>query len=1642
MVAYRVGRDSDVSDAVSGNTFLRGADGRWSVADIHLAEFQGWLASANRAAQAARALFDIAERYGPKVAAGSRLNELDDAAIARLLRSERDGDVTAAVYEVIRRHTGMEMRWTQADAVDGLTRIEVVNMAAGEGKSLAYHAAVGRLAFGRGVAQYITTRDNLAVRDAEALRGMYEPYGAKIHRMNEEGNVPKPVPGEPTIYAGTHNDIGFSFLGGKPIPGRTAVMDEIDEALVFDDTIYQHSAGVGNPAPKAVAGLVTWARDFLNSHRASGSLTAADFNLGPGRRGESGLTGQGLTKVERILGRMPSAAELKRLNLAAFAEFQYRYKTHYTLDQHSKIVIINQTTHKVMKDLAASTGRFGRETRWNDGLAQAIEAKHNLPIRADADTTKKVSAGQIYSSENYDVVVGASGTALGKEVQFARQGLSGTIRDVARYFKSKLVEGDDLVFGATGEKLDAVVAHAIRDATAGRPQWIIVHDNALVSKLSDLFKARNVDHTAVDADWFLAKGFRAEAAFQRVIDEGGQAGKITVVNMQGARGVDVPIGLDVIKSGGLDVKVTARSSISHDIDVQAMNRAGRSGHPGRAQFYVSLDDDLFVHAGNPRATVTVTRYEIARHADQDLPTLWSAADFKQAEADVRNLVPTLQAEAQVRFLASITPTPSLTAAGPAHAVDTGASASPGVGTPAEHSPAVPVAGMRPPTPARNVGSDGSTPLTVEDVMRPSGSGLIDPAVQLSTLRAAAPPGSGLEIRPLAGQPGYALTRDGGTNPVQPASSRAFGQRSVLVVSPGVSGAGDTTVVTEFLGGLPDPQRAAMLIDVGTGPRVPVDVVQGWADQGWTGPGGTAPIIVPADRLLEAPNSKWFVPYVDTNLLGSTSDHFAKYFLVYPSTGPAPVATPHDLPPSGVANQFRLGQDWVLDTARPGAALVSPRAGGSGLLPSHPLTGGPPGSMRLEVTDSATMPPAVKAQVHRLLSELPPTVHLVVDGRSGTDVASWRSGLEVAALAQRVPPGYKVEKVPAGYAVGRVGARLADLEAARTLPPLTGSVVIFLDPSIGGTAAVTQVLTAAQMTVSGQVVAHLNPSTAVAPEWVANTAGELRRRAGVPVLISANGLTSQPSPDQFLPVGSVAGHYLVLASPRRQSPDSAISDAGSTSDAASVTTVGTSVTTSSSYGDNEPTNGVSTEEIPSGLFLHGPEWSVIAREAATALPPSKLGTRIVPDAGLFAELGSLASAIGTMSGQVFIDPRFADVERTPERLAEIADTLGAPVVVGVHELSGLPPAHSIGLDEAERTIQGSGVATAFLVPPRAGNRSPSTNLVRLRVWRDDLRARFDGPAVDGPSAGNFLAAWRAFSDKVDNAAGRVTQTEVETVVRAYVDASAQLPTHLDPLPTVAQILGLAPPLTPLPNTTGADGRYVAGALSKALNALSLVAKADVRGAALGWNRWVSSLGTAADPQEVLKTATARVTDIFMAARPVDDPASVRAAALYLAGRGATRTVLGYLAEPDSFRSGRVIRAALPAADADLLKALRNLTRGFAKLNSENALVNMIGALANALERETDIPDLRDKPAMAAAVDIARRSVPGMAGAGFEADFNPNREMAAALGISREFIPRYFTNSERVDLVELINSMIARNPSRTNVLRLLAIAALDC
>ncbi|MGV0743838.1 ADP-ribosyltransferase [Mycolicibacterium sp. XJ870] len=584
---------------------------------------------------------------------------VSDEQLAQMLRGDQ-GNALVATVEVIRRQEGKTLRWTQVMATLAM-RYAPVNMDAGEGKSLVFLAHAVWAAVRHGSVQVFTTRDTLANREFDRYVKVLGAYGFEIVRMNPDAPHPDPVGGTPTIYIGTQNDAGFGVLKDHAVPGRDAALDEIDEALVHANTNYILSEGAGKHASPEIAAEATQADGFLDQGLRTRTMTEQDFGREPGQiAGPAALTEAGRAKAEQILGRELTGSELKRLNMAATARWEYVEGDHYVVHD-GKVFIIDQTTHKVMFDPETST-----ESRWNGGLAQAIEAKHGLVIRDDPGTSKSVTATKLFSSENYDSLTGASGTAVGVADRLEHgYGMKPVVK-VPRFKESQLQTGDDRVAPDEAAKHQDIARDVAAMQKSGRPQLVISNRNTEVAKLSGLLTDLGVEHVAVDAKWFLEHGINAEADLQAIFDDAGQAGKVLVINRQGGRGVDIPVSDEVNADGGLHVVVTSRSAETRDIDVQAENRTARNGQNGSAQYYTSPEDALYQQLShNSDVEVAVVRYTdaIAEHAVE--PSDQRRVEVEAAADGLRALTPQLQEAASRKLRASTVITGKLPNAPPA-----------------------------------------------------------------------------------------------------------------------------------------------------------------------------------------------------------------------------------------------------------------------------------------------------------------------------------------------------------------------------------------------------------------------------------------------------------------------------------------------------------------------------------------------------------------------------------------------------------------------------------------------------------------------------------------------------------------------------------------------------------------------------------------------------------------------------------------------------------------------------------------------------------------------------------------------------------------------------------------------------------------
>ena len=159
----------------------------------------------------------------------------------------RDGDKTpaatfAVVDEAVRRRLGIHPTGEQILAGLNIWRGRVVEMSAGEGKTIAAaFPAVCHALEGRRV-HVVTANDYLALRDAEHLAPVYESLGltvrAVLQHMNDDER--RSAYGADIVY-GTVRELGFDFLrdnmrhsDGDKVQREldVAIVDEADQVLI------------------------------------------------------------------------------------------------------------------------------------------------------------------------------------------------------------------------------------------------------------------------------------------------------------------------------------------------------------------------------------------------------------------------------------------------------------------------------------------------------------------------------------------------------------------------------------------------------------------------------------------------------------------------------------------------------------------------------------------------------------------------------------------------------------------------------------------------------------------------------------------------------------------------------------------------------------------------------------------------------------------------------------------------------------------------------------------------------------------------------------------------------------------------------------------------------------------------------------------------------------------------------------------------------------------------------------------------------------------------------------------------------------------------------------------------------------------
>ena len=417
--------------------------------------------------------------------------ELDDEQLrkaAQLLNLEELADSAdipqflAIAREAAERATGLRPFDVQLQGALRMLAGDVVEMATGEGKTLAGAIAAAGYALGGRHVHVISVNDYLARRDAEWMGPLLEAMGLTVGWITESSTATerRAAYACDVTYASV-NEIGFDVLRDQlvtdvedlvsPNPD-VALIDEADSVLVDEALV-----------PLVLAGTTHRETPRVEVVDLVGTLTpGVDYDADSDRRNIH-LTEEGAVKVEKALGGIDLYSEehvvttLTEVNVALHAHVLLQRDVHYIV-RDGAVHLIN-----------ASRGRIATLQRWPDGLQAAVEAKEGIETTETGEVLDTITVQALIN--RYPTVCGMTGTALAAGEQL-RQFYSLGVSPIAPNTPNIREDEVDRVYITAAAKTDGIIDHIAEMHATGRPVLVGTHDVAESEELHRKLLRRGV----------------------------------------------------------------------------------------------------------------------------------------------------------------------------------------------------------------------------------------------------------------------------------------------------------------------------------------------------------------------------------------------------------------------------------------------------------------------------------------------------------------------------------------------------------------------------------------------------------------------------------------------------------------------------------------------------------------------------------------------------------------------------------------------------------------------------------------------------------------------------------------------------------------------------------------------------------------------------------------------------------------------------------------------------------------------------------------------------------------------------------------------------------------------------------------------
>ncbi|WP_162241802.1 hypothetical protein [Pseudorhodoferax sp. Leaf267] len=524
------------------------------------------------------------------------LGSVQDALLASgFARAARD-QACAYVAEAGRRTLGRQAYATQLMAALAILDGQLVEMATGEGKSLAAALAAGVGALAGIPVHVLTSNDYLVQRDAELFAPLYARLGLAVAFVIGSHKEParRAAYAAPVVYV-TAREAAFDYLRDRlshgtaraPLQRRAlalsapaesrpvlrglcmAVIDEADSVLV-DEALMPLilSREVNDGA----------ARAFLWQARALAGRLAQrhDFTItGTPRR--IALTSAGRARLTRLATTLGPLWKNERhrdetVTLALTAQHLLQRDRDYVVqpadpatERPADIAIVD-----------ALTGRIADGRKWSRGLHALVALKEGLPHQKQTETLSQITFQRFF--RRYHRLGGMSGTLYEARAELRALYGCAMVRVPLR-LPSQASAWPTRVYADDAARRAAAVPRVAALVAAGRP--VLIGCDSVESSLAmaEALQAAGIAHQVLNA--------RQDAQEAAIVACAGRAAQVTVATNMAGRGTDIRLDAAAEAAGGLHV-LSCQLNDSKRLDRQLAGRAARQGQPGSHEVWLAL----------------------------------------------------------------------------------------------------------------------------------------------------------------------------------------------------------------------------------------------------------------------------------------------------------------------------------------------------------------------------------------------------------------------------------------------------------------------------------------------------------------------------------------------------------------------------------------------------------------------------------------------------------------------------------------------------------------------------------------------------------------------------------------------------------------------------------------------------------------------------------------------------------------------------------------------------------------------------------------------------------------------------------------------------------------------------------------------